>query len=61
MSYVLLTADETYVVEYLLQQLILSESISEAMVFDDMELALKFKKMLWECCGLQCSVNTYIP
>ncbi len=61
MSYVLFTSKEQYFVEYLLEQLILSNSISEAMVFDDMELALRFKKMLGEKCYLDCSVNTYIP
>lgn len=58
--YILLTEQYTYFVEYLLNQLILSNSISEAMVFEDKETALKFRDMLFTCCNLKCSVNTYI-
>ena len=43
-KYVIFTPDEKYVVEYLLRQLILSESITEALTFDDQELAIGFKK-----------------
>ncbi|MHA7057351.1 hypothetical protein ACWGOQ_0009050 [Aquimarina sp. M1] len=59
-EYVLLTDDETYFVEYLIGELVLSRSISEAMKFDDEYLALKFKQMLHNCCKLTTSVNTYI-
>ena len=41
-KYVLSAPDEKYVVEYLLRQLILSESIIEALTFDDQELAIGF-------------------
>ena len=48
--YILLTEQYTYFVEYLLNQLILSNSISEAMVFEDKETALKFRDMLFSAC-----------
>jgi len=57
---VLLTKEENYFVEYLLGKLILTDSISEAMVFDDKETAHKFKVMLYRNCNIECSVNTYI-
>tara|TARA_R110002020_G_scaffold83213_6_gene206195 strand:+ start:740 stop:943 length:204 start_codon:yes stop_codon:yes gene_type:complete len=60
-SYVLLVKNGTYFVEYLLHELVLSDSITEAMTFDDSETAHKFKQMLFERCKLDCSVNTYIP
>ena len=59
-SYVLLVQDGTYFVEYLLNELILSDSITEAMTFDNYDTAIKFKQMLHERCKLNCSVNTYI-
>jgi hypothetical protein len=58
--YVLLTNKNNYFVEYLLSSLILSDSIEEAMKFDDAELANKFKIMLFETCQLITSVNTFI-
>lgn len=59
-KYVLLTNKHTYFVEYLIGSLILSDSITEAMVFDDFDTAEKFKQMLLESCELTTSVNTYI-
>lgn len=59
-KYVLYTSDDKYFVEYLLKQLVLSRSITEAMAFDDFITAQKFKKMLREKCRIECSVNTYI-
>lgn len=59
-KYVLYTSDEKYFVEYLLKQLVLSRSVTEAMVFDDFITAQKFKEMLREKCKAECSVNTYI-
>jgi len=59
-KYVLFTADHKYVVEYLLRQLILSDSITEALIFENHELAIGFRKMLATDCQLQCSINTYI-
>ena len=59
-TFVLLTASNEYVVEYLLQQLILSKNISEALTFDNEFTALAFKDRLIKMCNLDCSVNTYI-
>lgn len=58
---VLLTKEGTYFVEYLLGQLVLSNSISEAMIFNDYSTASKFKDMLIAQCDTFCSINTYIP
>ncbi|MDO6490980.1 MAG: hypothetical protein ABJD66_00050 [Cellulophaga sp.] len=59
-KFVLFTADNKYVVEYLLQQLILSDSITEALIFEEYDLAVGFRKMLAKNCKLDCSINTYI-
>lgn len=59
-KYVLLTNEQTYFVEYLIGELVLSQNISEAMIFSDFITAKKFKKMLFTCCELNCSVNTFI-
>lgn len=59
-EYVLLTDDQNYFVEYLIGELVLSNSISEAMKFNDENLALRFKQMLHHTCSLVTSVNTYI-
>ncbi|WP_025739633.1 hypothetical protein [Aquimarina pacifica] len=59
-EYVLLTDNQDYFVEYLIGELVLSSSISEAMKFDDEHLALRFKQMLHSSCKLITSVNTYI-
>lgn len=59
-KYVLLTNQETYFVEYLIGELVLSKSISEAMIFSDRDTAEKFKQMLFTVCDLDCSVNTFI-
>ncbi|MBB3125250.1 hypothetical protein FHS04_002794 [Mesoflavibacter sabulilitoris] len=59
-SFVLLTDQNTYFVEYLLGELILSQSINHAMVFNEKEIAIKFQKMLYQVCDLNCSVNTYL-
>ena len=58
--YVLLTVENTYFVEYLIGTLVLSNSIFEAMVFDDLDTAQKFKKMLLTVCQLQTSISTFI-
>lgn len=58
--YVLLTNKENYFVEYLLNSLILSDSIEEAMKFEDFETANKFKLMLFQNCKLVTSINTFI-
>lgn len=60
-SYILYTDKETYFVEYLLNHLVLSDSITEAMIFTDLVTAIKFQQMLKLRCDLKCTVNTYIP
>ncbi len=59
--YVLFTDQNTYVVEYLLNELVLSKNCTEAMVFKQEEIAHKFKALLFARCGIRCSVNTFIP
>jgi hypothetical protein len=59
-KYVLYTPDNTYVVEYLFDTLVLSEHISEAMVFEDAQMAAKFRKILLEKCDLITSINTFL-
>lgn len=58
--YVLLTLEENYFVEYLIGILVISSSISEAMIFEDLETAVKFKEMLINTCELKTSVSTFI-
>lgn len=60
-KFVLLTERGGYFVEYLIGELVLADSISEAMVFDDQGMASRFKKMLLENFNLACSINTFIP
>ena len=57
-EYVLLTDDQNYVVEYLIGELVLSNSITEAMKFNDEKIALRFKDRLKQSCQLTLSVNT---
>ena len=59
-QYVLLTDQSTYFVEYLIGELVLSHSVTKAMVINSFDTAFKFKQMLWSCCNVTCSVNTYI-
>lgn len=58
--YILLTVKENYFVEYLFNSLIISDSITEAMIFEDIEQAKKFKQMLQEQCKLKTSISTFI-
>lgn len=58
--YVLLTLQNTYFVEYLIGTLVLSSSILDAMIFDDLDTAIKFKRMLLTTCELNTSVSTFI-
>ena len=58
--YILLTLQNTYFVEYLIGTLVLSCSIFDAMVFDDVDTAMKFKQMLLTTCELNTSVSTFI-
>lgn len=59
-KYILLTDKHCYFVEYLIGELVLSNSLSDAMIFDNLKTAHKFKKMLASTCDLDCSVNTFI-
>ena len=59
-KYVLMTDGNNYFVEYLLSELIMSDSISEAMVFTDINLARKFKEMLNNNCKLVVNISTFI-
>lgn len=58
--YVLLTPQNTYFVEYLIGTLVLSSSISYAMIFEDLDTAMKFKQMLLLTCNLYTSISTFI-
>jgi hypothetical protein len=58
--YVLFTLQNTYFVEYLIGTLVLSSSIFDAMVFDDLDTAVKFKQMLLITCDLNTSISTFI-
>ena len=58
--YVLLTPQNTYFVEYLIGTLVISSSIFDAMVFEELDTAVKFKKMLFTTCQLQTSVSNFI-
>lgn len=59
-DYVLYTSEDEYVVEFLLNQLVLSRSITKAMTFDNKDIAIEFKALLLRKFDLKCSVNTYI-
>lgn len=59
--YVLLTNLQCYFVEFLIGELILSNSIEDAMKFDDLETAKKFKEMLFQVCKLETNIYTFIP
>lgn len=59
-KYVLQTPEGGYFVEYLLNYLVISNSITEAMIFEDLVLASGFKKMLLETCELKTIISTYI-
>lgn len=59
-SYVLLSEFNTYFVEYLLGELVITDHISEAAVFKDQNQAKKFKEYLFEHCHMTFSVNTFI-
>lgn len=59
-AYVLMTKQELYFVEYLLNELVFSDSISEAMLFHDLIVAGKFKEMLIEKCELHTLISRVI-
>lgn len=59
-SYVLMTQEGTYLVEYLIGEVVFTSSISRAMIFSDVNIALKFKTLLYDSFKIKVSVNTYI-
>ena len=59
-SYVLMTQEGTYLVEYLIGEVVFTSSISRAMIFSDVSIALKFKTLLYDRFKIKVSVNTYI-
>lgn len=59
-QYVLMTKKDTYFVEYLLDYLVVSDSISEAMIFNDFITAKKFKDMLLNKCDLHFMISRFI-
>ncbi|WP_243641750.1 hypothetical protein [Maribacter algicola] len=59
-NFVLLTESGSYFVEYLLGELVLSPSISEAWIFNDPEIARKFQNRLFNTFKLYTSVNSFI-
>lgn len=59
-EYVLLTNEGNYFVEYLLNYLVISNSITEAMIFKDLVTAQKFKDMLLKECVLNTMISTFI-
>jgi hypothetical protein len=59
-KYVLMTTKDVYFVEYLLDYLVLSDSITEAMIFSEFEQATKFKDMLLLKCNLHFNISTFI-
>ncbi len=59
-SYVLMTQEGTYLVEYLIGEVVFTSSISRAMIFSDVNIALKFKTLLYDRFKIKVSVNNYI-
>ena len=59
-SYVLMTQEGTYLVEYLIGEVVFTSSISRAMIFSDVNIALKFKTLLYDRFKIKVSVHTYI-
>jgi len=59
-NYVLMTEEGTYLVEYLIGEVVFATSISRAMIFTDLRLAQRFKSLLYERFKIKVSINTYI-
>ncbi|WP_297980250.1 hypothetical protein [uncultured Capnocytophaga sp.] len=59
-NYVLMTEEGTYLVEYLIGEVVFTTSISRAMIFTDLRLAQRFKSLLYERFKIKVSINTYI-
>lgn len=59
-KYVLMTKNDSYFVEYLLDFLVVSDSISEAMIFNDFFTATRFQEMLSKKCDIHFNISTFI-
>ena len=59
-QYVLMTKNDSYFVEYLLAFLVVSDSISEAMIFNDIFTAKKFQEMLSNKCDIHFTISTFV-
>lgn len=59
-QYVLMTKNDSYFVEYLLDFLVVSDSISEAMIFTDFFTATRFQEMLSKKCDIHFNISTFI-
>ena len=59
-NYVLITQEGTYLVEYLIGEVVFATSISRAMIFTNLAIAQRFKTLLYERFGIKVTVNTYI-
>ncbi len=55
-----MTEEGTYLVEYLIGEVVFATSISRAMIFTDLRLAQRFKSLLYERFKIKVSINTYI-
>jgi hypothetical protein len=55
-----MTQEGSYLVEYLIGEVIFTSSISRAMIFSDLKIALRFKNLLYERFKIKVSINTYI-
>ncbi len=55
-----MTQEGTYLVEYLIGEVVFSTSLSKAMIFSDHKVALRFKELLYQRFKIITSVNTYI-
>ena len=55
-----MTEEGTYLVEYLIGEVVFTTSISRAMIFTDLRLAQRFKSLLYERFKIKVSINTYI-
>lgn len=59
-EYVLMTDEDLYFVEYLLNTLVTSKIIDEAMVFTNIEEARNFQVLVKLNCDLKTTISTFI-
>ena len=59
-NYVLMTQEGTYLVEYLIGEVVFATSISRAMIFTNLAIAHRFKTLLYERFGIKVTVHPYI-